>query len=108
MIASTYAEDFCAALNDKMLDHRFEVRPGRTFDKIVRTHRSYGGFSVHAFVVRETGELVKPATAKAPQKDKDGLAVRYRLADPEDAQRAIADADFAGGYLYKRRESAHA
>ena len=95
MIASTYAEDFCNALNTKFSTDDYEILAGRKFDKIVTSR------SVHAFVVRSTGELVKPASFKAPQKDKDGLAVRYNLSDPTDADRAIEAADPYGSYLYK-------
>lgn len=57
---------------------------------------------VHAFVDMATGDVIKPAGWKAPQKDKSGLAVRYRLADPADKARCFESMDPYGSYLYKK------
>lgn len=57
---------------------------------------------VHAFVDMETGDVIKAAGWKAPQKDKSGLAVRYRLADPADKALCFERMDPYGSYLYKR------
>lgn len=57
---------------------------------------------VHAFVDMTTGDVLKAGGWKAPQKDRDGFAVRYRLADPEDKARCFAAMDPYGSYLYKR------
>jgi len=99
-------------------EYQFGVLPGKTYDKISQTSRSvirdeqgniveegnlFHGGSVHAFVVRETGDLVKAATWAAPQKSKthpSGLAVRFNLASPEKALEAIQAADKNGSYLY--------
>lgn len=94
---------FVRGLNDKIAGYTFGVEPGRRFDKIVQ--RAMGGEqrSVHAFVDRATGALIKPATWKAPQKNADGsLSVRYDLSNPRDFQIAINAAEFSGGYLYKQ------
>lgn len=64
--------------------------------------------SVHAFVERSTGNLIKAAGWSQPQRDKGrALAVRYRMADPrvlEQLLAAIRDDPqaFTGGYLYVR------
>lgn len=105
MRASNIALDFAEALSQKHTGYEFAVLAGRTYDKIVQERTAtYGsGRSVHAFVVRGTGELVKAATFKAPQKNTEGkLAVRFNLSDPEDAQRAVELSDPHGGYLYQR------
>jgi hypothetical protein len=104
---TTYAERFVGALTDKFADpeHReFLVVPGRKYDKIVvhDLHRCGGGQRhVHAFVERKTGALIKAAGWNAPQRDKDGLAVRYMLDTPEGLMEAIDAADQYGMYLYK-------
>lgn len=102
MRASNFALDFAEELGRKHSDYEFSVLAGRNYDKIIQEATRYPGRSVHAFVVRATGDLVKAATYKAPQKDKDGLAVRFHLADETDAQRAINMSDPYGSYLYKR------
>ena len=71
---------------------RFEVNSGRKYLKINQIN---GG--VHAFVNKETGEVFKPASYKAPAKH-----VRYDLRIINDRERCFANADWAGGYLYLR------
>ena len=71
---------------------RFEVNSGRKYLKI---NQIDGG--VHAFVNKETGEVFKPASYKAPAKH-----VRYDLRIINDRERCFANADWAGGYLYLR------
>lgn len=76
------------------------VVAGKRFDKIVQ---SGAQTSVHAFIERETGFLIKAAGWSTPAMGVNGLAVRYRLNDGEfDA--AVADAEFTGGYLYAGRQ----
>ena len=80
----------------------FNVIEGRTYDKIVSVipNNEYGA-SVHAFVERSTGKLLKAGSWKAPQRDKDGPAYRWDLSTPEGFNAAVNAADWAGGYLYK-------
>lgn len=69
--------------------------------KFIRIYQESGSHrSVHAFLDRATGDVIKPAGWKAPQRDKDGLAVRYRLADPLDKKRCFDSIDPYGSYLY--------
>jgi len=75
------------------------AEPGRRFARIVMEGSNQR--TVHAFVDMETGDVIKAAGWKAPQKDKDGLAVRYHLADEADRARCYAAIDPHGGYLYK-------
>ena len=56
-----------------------------------------GSRSVHAFVDRKTGEVYKPASIKAPAK-----GVRYDLRLIEQREWLFENADWAGGYLYRR------
>ena len=52
---------------------------------------------VHAFLNKETGEVFKPASYKAPAKH-----VRYDLRRIQQRRECFANADWAGGYLYLR------
>lgn len=88
-----------------------EIEVGQKFDRIVQQHwnKRYdsnevvaGQRMVHAFVERETGKLIKAASYKAPQKDKNGLAYRYDLSTPDGLHAAVEAADPHGSYLYKR------
>jgi hypothetical protein len=98
-------------------EYVIEVESGAKYDKLVEksqlvkvledgTLEPVGGFgpggSAHAFVVRATGDLVKAASWKAPQKSKthpSGLAVRYNVATEEGFAAAVANCT-SYGYLY--------
>jgi len=56
-----------------------------------------GSTSVSAFVDKETGEVYKPASFKAPAK-----GVRFNLLDKNSREECYRRADWAGGYLYAR------
>jgi hypothetical protein len=51
--------------------------------------------TIHAFVDKNTGDVYKPASYKAPYKD-----ARYNLF--HDHKKLIDECDWAGSYLYKR------
>jgi hypothetical protein len=70
---------------------QFNISSGRKYYKINEVD---GG--VHAFVDKESGDLYKAASYKAPA---DG--VRYNLLDESSRELALSKADWAGGYLYK-------
>ena len=72
--------------------YKFEIQTGRKYHKIVSK-----GSGVHAFVNKETGEVFKPASYKAPAKH-----VRYDLRRIQQRRECFANADWAGGYLYLR------
>ena len=72
--------------------YKFEIQTGRKYHKIVAKNQG-----VHAFVNKETGEVFKPASYKAPAKH-----VRYDLRIINDRERCFSNADWAGGYLYLR------
>jgi len=69
---------------------RFEIETGRKYLKINQLN---GG--VHAFIDKQTGEVYKPASWRGPAK-----IVRYDLRVINDRARCLANADWAGGYLY--------
>lgn len=104
-IATKYAEalqekfsTFTVGESNYNPGYTFTVEAGGKYDRIVEA--SGGQRHVHAFVVRATGGLVKSATWKAPQREKDGLAVRYVLSVEDEFTAAIEDADPYGAYLY--------
>lgn len=80
----------------------YGVQRGAKYDRITQQYGegSGNGLSVHAFVERSTGKLIKAAGWKAPAKDKDGLAYRYDLSTPEGFLEALYNSGFSGGYLY--------
>ena len=73
-------------------DYKFEIQTGRKYHKIYAKNQG-----VHAFVNKETGEVFKPASYKAPAKH-----VRYDLRRIKQRRECFANADWAGGYLYLR------
>ena len=85
---------------------RFRYYEGKRYLKVVReTFDEFQGrnkwrdTTVHAFIDRETGEVYKPASWKAPAK-----YVRFNLSNDLDRQK-LHDPNFvgwAGGYLYMR------
>ena len=83
-------------------DSHHEVEYGRRFAKIwtyERGRRSH----IHSFVEIETGDVIKAATIKAPQKNADGtFSVRFNLLDDASRELMFGILDIHGGYLYKR------
>ena len=71
---------------------KFETKIGKKYIKIIQVN---GG--VHAFIDKNTGEVYKAASWKAPAKH-----VRYDLRIINQRTECYARADFAGGYLYIR------
>ena len=76
--------------------YKFSIVTGRKYHKIVQTCCD-GSQSVHAFVDKNTGELYKAASWKAPAKD-----VRFDLRIIEQREFVLENCDWAGGYLYQR------
>ena len=75
--------------------YKFSIVTGRKYHKIVQTCCD-GSQSVHAFVDKNTGELYKAASWKAPAKD-----VRFDLRIIEQREFVLENCDWVGGYLYK-------
>jgi hypothetical protein len=96
------SKKFANALNEKFSDYTFDVDYGRKFDKVTQERVTGGGGSVHAFIERETGKLIKAAGWNAPQKGVNGLAYRYDLSTEEGFDLALEKSDQYGGYLYAR------
>ena len=78
-------------------EYKFYIAEGgRKYHKIVMEYEN-GQRSVHAFVDKKTGDVYKAASFKAPAK-----GVRFNLCIISDREWLLENADWAGGYLYKR------
>ena len=84
-------DDYDSESKDPGGRYKFTIQTGR------RYHKIHDGNGVHAFVDKNTGEVYKPASYKAPAKH-----VRYDLRLISDRSRCYQNADWAGGYLYLR------
>lgn len=70
--------------------------------RFIRIYQESGNSrSVHAFLDRSTGDVLKPGGWKGPQRTKNGLAVRFNLTDPESRALCFTRIDPYGSYLYK-------
>ena len=85
---------------------KFEIREGKKYYKIVQVEfdtfqgrNEYRDSSVHSFVDKNTGDVYKAASWKAPAKH-----VRFTFQKPEDIRFLLSpiNVDWAGGYLYLR------
>lgn len=109
--ASIFANDYAEAIEEKFNTnprfpqlglYKMEILAGRVYDRIMMHHGTSGG-GVHVFVNRANGDLVKAASYAAPQKNSNGTpAVRYNISTAKGFEEAVNQAEFTGGYLYKR------
>ena len=76
--------------------YKFYIEEGRKYHKIIM-ETDDGARSVHAFVDKKNGDVYKAASFKAPAKH-----VRFNLCIISDREWLLENADWAGGYLYKR------
>ena len=96
MLCDSLLEDFKRANNRRSDDYKFYIESGRKYHKLIM-ETGAGSRSVHAFVDKKTGDLYKPASFKAPAKH-----VRFNLCIISDREWLLANADWAGGYLYMK------
>jgi hypothetical protein len=109
-------EFYLELLTEKAQSKSYEIN-GRTVEptksiygaewgpKFIRITSQYGpqdGKGAHAWVEIETGNVIKSASWKSPQKGKNGLAVRYNLFSEESREKLSERVDPYGGYLYSR------
>jgi hypothetical protein len=83
-------------LNAGKIDYDFVIEEGNKYLKIIMVINEESR-SVHAFVNKLTGELFKAASFNSPAKGIRG----YLLADYS-RERIYKEADWNGGYLYRR------
>jgi len=76
-------------------NYEFYPETGRKYHKIIMD--ANGSRSVHAFVDKKTGSVLKSASWKAPAKGE-----RYNLLIIKDREWLLENADWSGNYLYLR------
>ena len=76
-------------------DIDYIIETGKKYHKVIFVDGG-GSRSVHCFVDKQTGSVLKPASWKAPAK-----GVRYDLRLIADREYLLENADWSGGYLYK-------
>ena len=88
-------QEAIAKLKQGICDYEFYPETGKKYHKIVMN--ANGSRSVHAFIDKQTGQVYKSASWKAPAK-----GVRYDLRLIKDREWLLEHADWAGGYLYAK------
>ena len=90
--------------------YKFVYKTGKKFHKVYflqyeeandyyNRKAGYRAGSVHAFINKQTGEVYKPASWKAPAKH---VRFDFRLIKDREFLHNPANTDWAGGYLYMR------
>lgn len=110
MIDTKYVNEYLEALSSVELFHKTYMYPGLPVamyyaqygSKFARIVREDTQTMVHAFVDMTNGDVLKAAGWASPQRDKNGLAVRYNLVDDYSRETCFSRIDIHGGYLYKR------
>jgi hypothetical protein len=74
----------------------YVIESGKKYHKIILVDGG-GSRSVHAFVDKQTGSVLKSASWKTPAKGE-----RYNLLIIKDREWLFENADWSGGYLYRR------
>lgn len=91
-----YHQSCIDKLKEGHSDIDYEIESGSKYHKIIMI--SCGGSrSVHCFVDKKTGEVYKSASWKSPAK-----GIRFDLRLIKDREWLFENADWSGGYLYKR------
>ena len=86
-----HAESIDKLMNGEC-DYDFVIESGRKYHKIVMVNNQR---SAHAFVDKQTGEVYKAASWKAPAK-----GVRFDLRIINQRESVLEKCDWSGGYLY--------
>ena len=77
-------------------DIDYVIESGKKYHKVVYVDGG-GNRSVHCFIDKKTGEIYKSASWKSPAK-----GIRFDLRLIKDREYLFANADWSGGYLYRR------
>jgi DNA polymerase/3'-5' exonuclease PolX len=83
-------------LRDGHSDIDYVIETGKKYHKVIMVSTG-NSRSVHCFIDKKTGEVYKSSSWKAPAK-----GVRFDLRLIKDREWIYANADWAGGWLYKR------
>ena len=95
MLCDALLDNFKSRNNNSSSDYKFYIEEGRKYHKIIMD--ANGSRSVHAFVDKKTGSVLKSASWKAPAKGE-----RYNLLIIKDREWLLENADWSGNYLYLR------
>ena len=96
MLCDALLDNFKGKNNRRSDDYKFYIESGRKYHKIIM-ETGAGSRSVHAFDDKKPGEVYKAASFKAPAK-----GIRFNLCIISDREWLLANADWAGGYLYMK------
>ncbi len=77
-------------------NYSYALVSGRKYHKVMQCIDGNTD-SIHAFIDRKSGEVYKPASIKQPAK-----GVRFNLLIITEREWLFENADWAGGYLYRR------
>jgi hypothetical protein len=82
-------------IKENGVDVEFYLEEGRKYYKLI--YRTGISRSVHCFINKTTGDVLKSASWNAPAK-----GVRYNLMDDNSRELCYSKCDPFGGYLYQR------
>lgn len=82
-------------IKENGVDVEFYLESGRKYYKLI--HKDGISRSVHCFINKTTGDVLKSASWKSPAK-----GVRYNLLDDTSRNLCYNNCDAFGGYLYQR------
>ena len=85
-------------IKENGVDNEFYLETGRKYYKLV--HKDSNQRSVHCFIDKITGDVLKSASWNAPAK-----GVRFNLLNEFSRNLCYDLCDWAGGYLYKRSDN---
>jgi hypothetical protein len=83
-------------LKNGKTDVDYEIETGKKYHKVIMITSGFSR-SVHCFIDKKTGSVLKSASWKAPAKGE-----RYNLLIIKEREWLFENADWSSGYLYKR------
>jgi hypothetical protein len=95
-VQSQYHQRKIEELKSGKCDIDYVIESGKKYHKVIMVNGG-GGRSVHCFVDKKTGSVLKSASWKAPAKGE-----RYNLLIIKEREWLFENADWSGGYLYQR------
>jgi hypothetical protein len=95
-VQSQYHQRKIEELKSGKCDIDYVIESGKKYHKVIMVNGG-GGRSVHCFVDKNTGSVLKSASWKAPAKGE-----RYNLLIIKEREWLFENADWSGGYLYQR------
>ena len=93
-VNADYHQQKIDELKDGILPIDYQVETGKKYHKVILVDSS-SNRSVHCFIDKNTGEVYKSASWKAPAQ-----GVRYDLRIIHQREYLLKNADWSGGYLY--------